>query len=99
MLVPGDDPPFVIMRLHSGPAEVPLRLRQGSELIRRLENQPGGRPELVARLFAARQGAYPQEFVAEPDDEPILLAALEAPPELPPGRLTELRDALSAQRR
>ena len=94
VLVPGDDPPFVIMRLRGAPGEFPLRQRQGNDLVRRLEAQPGGQAELVGRILAARAGAYPQEFVAEPADEEPLLAALEAPPELAPGRLADLRDAL-----
>ena len=93
MLVPGDDPPFVNLRLRGEPREFPLRLRQGNDLIRRLEGAPG-RTELVTRIVAARAGPYPQVFVAEPEDEPLLLAALEAPPELAPGRLADLRDAL-----
>jgi hypothetical protein len=93
MLVPSDDPPFAVFRLHGGTSEFPLRQRQGRELIRRLENG-GGRQELVSRILAARRSRYPQQFDAEVDDEPMLLAALDAPPELPAGRLAELRDAL-----
>jgi hypothetical protein len=94
VLVPGDDPPFVIMRLRSAPGDFPLRLRQGNDLIRRLEVRPGGQAQLVTRILAARAGPYPQEFFAEPADEQALLEALEAPPELAAGRLADLRDAL-----
>ena len=37
VLVPGDDPPFVTMILPQGAPQVRLRLREGRELIRRLE--------------------------------------------------------------
>jgi hypothetical protein len=94
VLVPGDDPPFLVLRLSGAHGDFPLRLRQGNDLIRRLEGSPGGQAELVTRILAARAGAYPQEFAAEPADEPALLAALEAPPDLAPGRLADLRDAL-----
>ena len=94
MLVPGDDPPFLLLRLSGASGEFPLRLRQGNDLVRRLEGSPGGVAELVARILAARAGPYPQEFTAEPGDEPALLAALEAPPDLAPGRLADLREAL-----
>ena len=94
MLVPGDDPPFLVLRLGSAPGEFPLRLRQGNDLIRRLEGSPGGQAELVTRILAARAGPYPQEFTADPADEAALLAALESPPELGSGRLADLRDAL-----
>ena len=97
MLVPGDDPPFLVLRLGSAPGEFPLRLRQGNDLIRRLEGSPGGQAELVTRILAARAGPYPQEFTADPADEPALLAALAAPPELAPGRLADLRDALRSR--
>ncbi len=96
MLVPGDDPPFVIMRLRAAPEGIPLRLRQGNDLIRRLESL-GGQTELVNRILTARGGPYPQEFAAEPEDEPVLLAALDAAPEVRPGRLAELRAALRAR--
>jgi hypothetical protein len=97
MLVPGDDPPFLVLRLGGAPGEFPLRLRQGNDLIRRLEGAPGGQAELVARILAARAGPYPQEFTADPADEPALLAALEAPPDLAPGRLADLREALRSK--
>lgn len=93
MLVPGDDPPFIIMRLAGPTGNVPLRRRHGNELIRRLE-ELGSQADLVTRIFAARRGAYPQEFEVTPEDEPALLAALDAPPELPAGKLADLRDAL-----
>jgi hypothetical protein len=93
MLVPSDDPPFAVFRLHDGAGEFPLRQRQGRELIRRLESG-GGQQELVSRILAARRSRYPQQFDARPDDEPVVLAALDAPPELPAGRLADLRDAL-----
>jgi hypothetical protein len=96
VLVPGDDPPFLVLRLSGTAAEFPLRQRQGNDLIRRLEASPGGAGGLVARILAARAGSYPQEFTAEPGDEPALLAALEAAPDLAPGRLAELRAALRA---
>jgi hypothetical protein len=94
VLVPGDDPPFIIMSL-TGPTagNVPLRRRHGNELIRRLEGL-GSQADLVTRIFAARRGAYQQQFEVTPSDQPALLAALEAPPELPTGKLVELRDAL-----
>ncbi len=94
MLVPGDDPPFLVLRLSSAGVEIPLRLRQGNDLIRRLERAPGGQAELVTRINAARAGAYPQEFVVEPADESALLAALVEPPDLAPGPLADLRAAL-----
>ena len=93
MLVPGDDPPFLIMRLAGAAEGIPLRQRQGNDLVRRLESL-GSAAGLVTRMFAARRGAYPQEFSVLPEDVQPLLAALEAPPELRPGRLAELRDAL-----
>jgi hypothetical protein len=93
VLVPGDDPPFVIMRL--GGQTIALRRRNGNELIRRLEGV-GSQGDLVARIFDARRGAYPQEFEVRTEDEPVLLAALDALPELPAGKLTDLRDALRA---
>jgi len=96
MLVPGDDPPFLVLRLGGVSGEFPLRQRQGNDLIRRLEGSPGGQAELVTRILAARAGPYPQEFTADPADERALLAALEAPPDLAPGRLADLRDALRA---
>jgi hypothetical protein len=97
VLVPGDDPPFVVMRLRDAASEFPLGLRHGNELIRRLEDAADAQPELVLRILAARAGPYPQEFSAEQADEPILLAALEAPSELPAGRLADLREALRAR--
>jgi hypothetical protein len=97
MLVPGDDPPFLVLRLGGAPGEFPLRLRQGNDLIRRLEGAPGGEAGLVTRILAARTGPYPQEFTADPADEPALLAALDAPPDLAPGRLADLRDALRSK--
>jgi hypothetical protein len=77
--------------------EVQLRLRQGNELIRRLE-ATGSAPGLVPRIFAARAGPFPQRFTAQADDEAALLAALQAAPEVA-GKLAELREALQARRR
>jgi hypothetical protein len=99
VLLPGDDPPFVIVRLRDGAEEFPLRARHGRELIRRLEDLLGHQPELVTRIIAARRGRYPQQFLAERDDEPVLLAALDAPPEMQAGRLADLREALRARAR
>jgi hypothetical protein len=95
MLVPGDDPPFLTVCLTDATEEFPLRLRQGNELIRRLE-AAGGAPGLVPRIFAARAAAFPQRFTARPEDERALLAALEAGPEVT-GRLAELREALASR--
>ena len=91
MLVPGDDPPFVTVCFPD--SEVRLRARDGRELTRRLEER-GEHRDLLARIFAARRARFPQRFVPEGDDEAALLAALDDPPELPPGKLAELRDRL-----
>ncbi len=92
MLVPGDDPPFVTFALCDGATEVRLRLRDGRELLRRLETEARYQ-DVVRRILRARQTAYPQVFVVEPADEAVLLTALEEPQVA--GRLAELRDALS----
>ena len=96
MLVPGDDPPFVTFALRDGATDVRLRLRDGRELLRRLEAEPDHQ-DVVRRIMRARQTAYPQVFVVEPADEAALLAVLEEPQVA--GRLADLRDALSGDGR
>lgn len=91
--MPGDDPPFVTVCFPDSDKEVSIRTRAGRELVRRLEER-GGHSALVARIFAARRGRFPQRFVTEGDDEAVLLAALDDAPELAAGRLAELRELL-----
>ena len=93
MLVPGNDPPFVTFALHEGATEIRVKLRDGRELLRRLESV-AEHQDLVARILKARQTAYPQRFVVEPADEAVLLAALTDPPVS--GRLADIRDALGS---
>jgi len=95
VLVPGDDPPFVQICLVDAEREIPLRRRDGRELVRRLEELGTAAP-LVARIFAAQRSAYPQRFVPERDDEALLLAALGLQPAVG-GRLSRLRDAVAAR--
>ena len=93
MLVPGNDPPFVTFALHERATEIRVKLRDGRELLRRLESD-GEHQDLVARILKARQTAYPQVFVVEPADEAALLSALTDPPVS--GRLADIRDALGS---
>jgi len=93
--VPGDDPPFVEVCLDDAPRGIALRMRDGRELVRRLEER-GDASDLVARLFAARRSPYPQRFVPRDGDVELLLAALEGAPPVA-GRLAGLREALAGQ--
>lgn len=80
--------------LPQGEQQVRLKLREGRELIRRLENGAAEQPEIVKRILRARQAPYPQRFALEPGDGAVLLAALQQPPDLDRGRLAELQAAL-----
>lgn len=84
--------PFVVVRLRYWiPSLFALHADVGRELLRRLEE--GGRGDVAQRVLEAT-AADPPTFVVPPAEEPVLLAALEAPPELAPGVLAELRHAL-----
>jgi hypothetical protein len=96
VLVPSDDPPFVEVCFDDAPRGIALRHRDGRELVRRLEERGDGAP-LVARIFAARQSPFPQRFVPTPEEESLLLAALDVPPDVG-GRLADLRTAVAARR-
>lgn len=93
MLIPGDDPPFVTFALHEGARKIRLTLRDGRELLRRLDSQAEHR-ELRGRILGARQTAPPKVFVVDPADEAVLLAVLDDPPAS--GRLADIREALSS---
>jgi len=95
VLVPGDDPPFVEVCFDDAPRGIALRLRDGRELVRRLEEKGDAGP-LVSRIFAARRSAFPQRFLPTAADEPVLLEALDASPAAG-GRLGELRAAIAAR--
>ena len=84
------------MRLPDGGPDVGLRLRHGRELIRRLEEQLGNQPPLVTRILAARRRPFPQLYDVAPEDCPVLLDALDAPPTVETGKLADLREALRA---
>jgi hypothetical protein len=96
VLVPSGDPPFVEVCFDDAPRGIALRLRDGRELVRRLEERGDVAP-LVARIFAARRSSFPQRFVPTAADESVLLAALDVPPEVS-GRLAGLRAAVAARR-
>jgi hypothetical protein len=96
VLVPGDDPPFVEVCFDEASRGIALRLRDGRELVRRLEER-GDAAQLVARVFAARRSPFPQRFLPTTAEEPVLLAALDLPPDVS-SRLAALRAALAARR-
>jgi hypothetical protein len=93
VLVPGDDPPFVTFALYEGAREIRLTLRDGRELLRRLDSE-AEHQDLRGRILRARNTAHPQVFVVEPADEAVLLAVLSDPPVS--GRLAVIREALGS---
>jgi hypothetical protein len=93
VLIPGDDPPFVTFALHDGTRNIRLTLRDGRELMRRLDSVAEHR-DLRGRILGARQAPPPKVFVVEPADEAVLLAVLDDPPVS--DRLAEIREALGS---
>jgi hypothetical protein len=84
--------PFVVVRLRYWiPPLFSLSEELGRELLRRLEES--GHTDVALRVREAT-AVDPPKFVVVPADEPVLLAALDTPPELAPGVLADLRYAL-----
>lgn len=84
--------PFVVIRLRYWiPPTFSLGDEPGRELLRRLED--AGRVDVARRIEEATAGD-PRKFVVLPADEPVLLEALETPPELTADVLADLRHAL-----
>ena len=84
--------PFVVIRLRYWiPPTFALGDEPGRDLLRRLED--AGSADVARRLEEATAGD-PPKFVVLPADEPVLLAALDTPPDLTSGVLADLRHAL-----
>lgn len=84
--------PFVVIRLRYWiPPTFSLSDQPGRDLLRRLEE--AGHADVARRVEEAAAGD-PPKFVVLPADEPVLLAALEAAPDLTSEALADLRYAL-----
>jgi hypothetical protein len=91
-----DESAFVVMTFRDAAGQFPLLLSDGRELIRRIGDlAPDPTEELNRRIQAAAAEHVP--FLIERDDYPLLLAALQAQPQLDRVILRQLRGALASQ--